>query len=87
VFAASAALGLFALFSSVLTVSLIRGTDAPCFCFGAEQMERVSLAALLRAGLLLTLSGLAALIAFGDNGDSLRRADIAPGVTDRVVSI
>lgn len=47
--AASTAVGLFALFSGVLTISLVRGTDAPCFCFGADEAEPISVAALVRA--------------------------------------
>lgn len=66
--AASMAIGLFTLFSSVLAIGLVRKSDAPCFCFGAEHAEPISLTSFVRACLLLTLSALAALIAFRHDG-------------------
>jgi len=55
VVAASLAIALFAVFAAALAVSLARSNTAPCHCFGASEVERISLLALLRA---LALAGL-----------------------------
>lgn len=80
-FAVLTAVVLFALFCTVLAISLLRRNDVPCFCFGAEQAEPISLAALVRASLLLTLSGVAALIAMDDGTKALGLGEIAPALT------
>jgi uncharacterized membrane protein YphA (DoxX/SURF4 family) len=54
--AALGAIALFSVFSVALAVSLARSNDAPCHCFGASEIERISPLALIRA---LALDGMA----------------------------
>ena len=79
--AVSAAVGLFAVFSGVLAISLIRGKEAPCFCFGAEQTEPISFATLFRAALLLGAGVLAVLTMPSDSAEPLSSTEIVPALT------
>ena len=56
VVAAAGAIVLFAIFAAALGVSLARSNRAPCHCFGASDVEKISPLALIRA---LVLGGLA----------------------------
>ena len=56
VLAAVGAIALFALFAIALGVSLARSNRAPCHCFGASEVEKISPLALVRA---LALAGVA----------------------------
>jgi hypothetical protein len=79
VLAAVGAIVLFTVFAGALAISLARSNRAPCHCFGASQIERVSPLALVRA---LALDGLAVavlLFALGDTG-SIARDDLAPAL-------
>ena len=54
--AAAGAIALFTVFAVALGVSLARSNTAPCHCFGASEMEKISPLALIRA---LALDGVA----------------------------
>jgi hypothetical protein len=54
--AAAGAVLLFAVFAGALGAGLARSNRAPCHCFGASELEKISPAALVRA---LVLTGLA----------------------------
>jgi uncharacterized membrane protein YphA (DoxX/SURF4 family) len=57
--AALGAIVLFGIFAAALAVSLARSNTAPCHCFGASEVERISPVALVRA---LALAGVAAAV-------------------------
>jgi uncharacterized membrane protein YphA (DoxX/SURF4 family) len=79
VLAAIGAIALFTVFALALGVSLARSNTAPCHCFGASEVERISPLALLRA---LALAGVAvAVLAFG-RGDtaSIGGEDLTPSL-------
>lgn len=66
--AAAGAIGLFGVFAAALAVSLARSNRAPCHCFGASELETISLVAFVRA---LALTGLAVallVLGLGDPG-------------------
>ena len=68
VLAAVGAIALFTVFAVALGVSLARSNTAPCHCFGASEVEKISPLALVRA---LALDGVAVAIlifALGDTG-------------------
>lgn len=68
VLAAVGAIALFALFAIALGVSLARSNRAPCHCFGASEVEKISPLALVRA---LALAGVAvAVLLFAVNDTS-----------------
>lgn len=58
-FAALGAIVLFSIFAAALGVSLARSNTAPCHCFGASEIEKISPVALVRA---LALAGVAAAV-------------------------
>lgn len=77
--AALGAIVLFGIFAAALAVSLARSNDAPCHCFGASEVEKISLLALVRA---LALAGVAAAVlvfALGDTA-SIGRDEIVPSL-------
>jgi hypothetical protein len=57
--AALGAIVLFSIFAAALAVSLARSNTAPCHCFGASEVEKISPVALVRA---LALAGVAAAV-------------------------
>jgi len=57
--AALGAIVLFGVFAAALAVSLARSNRAPCHCFGASEIEKISPLALIRA---LALAGVAAAV-------------------------
>jgi len=68
VLAAAGAIALFAVFAIALGVSLARSNRAPCHCFGASEVEKISPLALVRA---LALTGIAvAVLLFAVNDAS-----------------
>ena len=72
VLAAVGAIALFTVFALALGVSLARSNTAPCHCFGASEVEKISPLALVRA---LALDGVAVavlLLALGDTGSITR---------------
>lgn len=77
--AALGAIVLFGIFAAALAVSLARSNDAPCHCFGASEVEKISPLALVRA---LALAGVAAAVlvfALGDTA-SIGRDEIVPSL-------
>ena len=77
--AAAGAIALFAVFAVALGVSLARSNTAPCHCFGASDVEKISPVALVRA---LALAGLAIAVlvfALGDTG-WIARDDLLAGL-------
>jgi uncharacterized membrane protein YphA (DoxX/SURF4 family) len=72
VLAAAGAIALFTVFAIALGVSLARSNTAPCHCFGASEVERISPLALVRA---LALDGVAVAVlifALGETGSITR---------------
>jgi uncharacterized membrane protein YphA (DoxX/SURF4 family) len=72
ILAAAGAIALFTVFAIALGVSLARSNTAPCHCFGASEVERISPLALVRA---LALDGVAVAVlifALGDTGSITR---------------
>ena len=72
VLAAVGAIALFTVFAVALGTSLARSNTAPCHCFGASEVERISPLALVRA---LALDGVAVAVlvfALGDTGSITR---------------
>ena len=68
VLAATGAIALFSVFAVALAVSLARSNRAPCHCFGASEVEKISPLALVRA---LALAGVAvAVLLFAVNDTS-----------------
>jgi len=65
--AATGAIALFVLFAAALSVSLARANRAPCHCFGASEVERISPLALVRT---LALAGLAVAVLVFALGDT-----------------
>jgi hypothetical protein len=57
--AALGAIALFSVFAAALALSLARSNTAPCHCFGASEVEKISPVALVRA---LALDGVAAAV-------------------------
>ena len=79
VLAAAGAIALFAVFAGALALSLARSNTAPCHCFGASEVERISPLALLRA---LALTGLAVAVLVFATRDTpwLAREDLTPAL-------
>jgi hypothetical protein len=72
VLAAVGAIALFTVFAVALGVSLARSNNAPCHCFGASEVEKISPLALVRA---LVLDGVAVAVlvfALGETGSITR---------------
>jgi uncharacterized membrane protein YphA (DoxX/SURF4 family) len=70
--AAVGAIALFTVFAVALAVSLARSNTAPCHCFGASEVEKISPLALIRA---LALDGVAIAVlvfALGETGSITR---------------
>ena len=70
--AAVGAIALFTVFAVALGVSLARSNTAPCHCFGASEVEKISALALVRA---LALDGVAVAVlvfALGETGSITR---------------
>jgi uncharacterized membrane protein YphA (DoxX/SURF4 family) len=77
--AALGAIVLFSIFAAALAVSLARSNTAPCHCFGASDVEKISPVALIRA---LVLAGVAAAVlvfALGDTA-SIGRDELLPSL-------
>ena len=73
------AIVLFSIFAAALAVSLARSNTAPCHCFGASDVEKISPVALIRA---LVLAGVAAAVlvfALGDTA-SIGRDELLPSL-------
>jgi hypothetical protein len=79
VVAAIGAIALFIVFAGALAVSLARSNTAPCHCFGASDVEKISPVALVRA---LALTGLAVAVLVFALGDTawIARGDVLPGL-------
>jgi uncharacterized membrane protein YphA (DoxX/SURF4 family) len=72
ILAAVGAIALFTVFAVALGVSLARSNTAPCHCFGASEVEKISPLALVRA---LALDGVAVAVlifALGETGSITR---------------
>ena len=79
VLAALGAIVLFSVFAAALAVSLARSNTAPCHCFGASEVEKISPVALVRA---LALAGVATAVlvfALGDTS-SIGRDELLPSL-------
>jgi uncharacterized membrane protein YphA (DoxX/SURF4 family) len=77
--AALGAIALFGVFAMALAVNLAQENTAPCHCFGASEVERISPVALVRA---LVLEGIAISVlvfALGDTG-SITRHELLPSL-------
>jgi uncharacterized membrane protein YphA (DoxX/SURF4 family) len=77
--AALAAIVLFGVFAVALAVNLAQENAAPCHCFGASEVEKISPVALVRA---LALEGIAISVlvyALGDTG-SITRHELLPSL-------
>lgn len=74
-----AAIALFTVFAAALAISLARSNRAPCHCFGASDVEKISPLALLRA---LALAGLGvAVLLFALDGTPWPAGDdVLPGL-------
>jgi hypothetical protein len=66
--AAVGAIGLFGVFAAALAVSLARSNRAPCHCFGASELETISVVALVRAVALTGLAVALLVLAVGHPG-------------------
>lgn len=77
--AAFGAIVLFSVFAAALAVSLARSNTAPCHCFGASEVEKISPLALVRA---LALAGVAtAILVFAVQGTaSIGRDELLPSL-------
>jgi uncharacterized membrane protein YphA (DoxX/SURF4 family) len=77
--AAIGAIALFGVFAAALAISLARSNRAPCHCFGASDVERISPLALIRA---LALGGLAVAVLVFALGDTawIARDDVLPSL-------
>ena len=77
--AAIGAIALFGVFAAALAISLARSNRAPCHCFGASDVEKISPLALVRA---LALGGLAVAVLVFALGDTagVTRDDVLPAL-------
>jgi hypothetical protein len=77
--AAIGAIALFGVFAAALAISLARSNRAPCHCFGASDVEKISPLALVRA---LALGGLAVAVLVFALGDTagIVRDDVLPAL-------
>jgi len=60
-------------------VSIARDNTAPCHCFGASEVEKISPAALVRALLLVGISAAVLVFALGDT-NSITRHELIPSL-------
>jgi hypothetical protein len=79
VLAALGAIVLFNVFAAALAVSLARENTAPCHCFGASEVEKISPLALVRALVLVGISVAVLVFALGDTG-SIGRDELLPSL-------
>jgi methylamine utilization protein MauE len=77
--AALGALVLFSVFAAALAVSLARSNRAPCHCFGASEVERISPLALVRAVALAGVAAAVLLLALQDTA-SIGRDELLPSL-------
>ena len=79
VLAALGAIALFSVFAGALAVSLARSNTAPCHCFGASEVERISPVALVRALVLVGVAAAVLVLALGDTA-SIGRDELLPAL-------
>ena len=79
VVAALGAIVLFSVFAAALAVSIGRDNTAPCHCFGASEVEKISPAALVRALVLVGISVAVLVLALGDTA-SITRHELIPSL-------
>ncbi len=77
--AALGAIVLFSVFAAALAVSIARDNTAPCHCFGASEVEKISPAALVRALVLVGISVAVLVLALGDTA-SITRHELIPSL-------
>jgi uncharacterized membrane protein YphA (DoxX/SURF4 family) len=77
--AALGAILLFSIFAAALAVSLARSNNAPCHCFGASEVEKISPVALVRA-LVLAGVGAAVLVFALQDTASIGRDELLPSL-------
>jgi Methylamine utilisation protein MauE len=78
-FAALGAIVLFSIFAAALAVSLARSNTAPCHCFGASEVEKISPVALVRALVLAGVAAAALVFALQDTA-SIGRDELLPAL-------
>jgi uncharacterized membrane protein YphA (DoxX/SURF4 family) len=79
VLAAVGAIVLFSVFAAALAVSLARSNTAPCHCFGAPEVEKISPVALVRALLLAGIAAAVLVLALADTA-SIGRDELLPAL-------
>ena len=79
VVAALGAIVLFNVFAAALAVSVARDNTAPCHCFGASEVEKISPVALVRALVLVGISVAVLVFALGDTA-SITRHELLPSL-------
>ena len=79
VLAALGAIVLFGVFAVALAVNLAQENTAPCHCFGASEIEKISPVALVRALVLEVLAIAVLVYALGDTG-SITRHELLPSL-------
>lgn len=86
--AAAAAALLFGIFAVSIAITLRRGVVAPCNCFGLSANETISVATLVRAILLLSMSGVLLGIGLGSQQalSAIPRAALVPALMIAVAS-
>jgi hypothetical protein len=77
--AALGAIVLFSVFAAALAVSLARSNTAPCHCFGASEVEKISPLALVRALALASVAAAVLVFALGDTA-SIGRDELLPAL-------
>jgi uncharacterized membrane protein YphA (DoxX/SURF4 family) len=77
--AAFGAIVLFSVFAAALGVSLARSNRAPCHCFGASEVEKISPLALVRALVLAGVAAAVLVLALADTG-SIGRDELLPSL-------
>jgi hypothetical protein len=77
--AALGAIALFGVFAMALAVNLAQENTAPCHCFGASEVERISPVALVRALALEAIAISVLVYALGDTG-SITRHELLPSL-------
>jgi Methylamine utilisation protein MauE len=77
--AALGAIALFSVFAAALAVSLARSNTAPCHCFGASEIERISPVALVRALALAAVAAAVLVFALEDTA-SIGRDELLPAL-------
>ena len=77
--AALGAIVLFGIFAAALAVSLARSNSAPCHCFGASEVEKISPVALVRALVLAGVASALLVFALGDTA-SIGRDELLPSL-------